>query len=88
MRESTGLDPVIAAHVVTTPGALEVTAATVAALRVLGQWPGPGPVVLGLGCTGGKHRGPAMAEHCAAAARAAGWEVDVVHRDVHRPVLA
>lgn len=88
LRASTGLDPVIAAHVVTTPGALEVTAATVAALQVLRRWPGPGPAVVGMGCIGGKHRSVAMAEHCAAAARAAGWEVVVAHRDVHRPVLA
>ncbi|GAA1451142.1 RNase adapter RapZ [Nocardiopsis tropica] len=87
-RQRTGLDPVIAAHVVTTPGALEVSAATVAALDVLRRWPGDGPVVIGWGCAGGRHRSVAMAEHLADAARVAGWVVDVVHRDVHRPVLA
>lgn len=87
-RQRTGLDPVIAAHVVTTSGALELTAATVATLPVLRQWPGQGIPVIGWGCTGGKHRSVAMAEHCAVAARADGWAVTVVHRDVHRPVLA
>ncbi len=87
-RQRTGLDPVIAAHVVTTPGALEVAAATVAALDVLRRWTGAGPVVIGWGCTGGRHRSVAMAEHLADAARVAGWAVDVVHRDLHRPVLA
>lgn len=87
-RQRTGLDPVIAAHVLTTPGALEVAAGTVAALDLLRRRVGAGPAVIGWGCTGGKHRSVAMAEHLAVAARAAGWVVDVVHRDLHRPVLA
>lgn len=86
-RQRTGLDPGIAAHVVSTSGVLEVSAATVAALDVLRHWPGAGPVVIGWGCVGGKHRSVAMAEHLAVAARVAGWTVDVVHRDLHRPVL-
>lgn len=86
-RQRTGLDPVIAAHVLTTPGALEVAAATVAALDVLRRWHGDGPTVIGWGCTGGKHRSVAMAEHLAVAARVAGWTVDIVHRDLHRPAL-
>jgi RNase adapter protein RapZ len=41
-------------------------------------------LTLAIGCTGGRHRSVAVAERLAGRLRAAGWNVDVHHRDVGR----
>jgi UPF0042 nucleotide-binding protein len=47
---------------------------------------GKAHLVIALGCTGGRHRSVAIAEHLAARyAAMEGYVVDVAHRDVSRP---
>ena len=47
---------------------------------------GKAHLVLAIGCTGGRHRSVAIAEHLADRFRNSGeYLVEVVHRDVHRP---
>jgi RNase adapter protein RapZ len=47
---------------------------------------GKAHLVLAIGCTGGRHRSVAIAEHLADRYRPDGaYRVEVVHRDVHRP---
>jgi UPF0042 nucleotide-binding protein len=47
---------------------------------------GKAHLVLGIGCTGGRHRSVAIAEHLAARYRDEDeYLVEVVHRDVARP---
>jgi UPF0042 nucleotide-binding protein len=47
---------------------------------------GKAHLVVGIGCTGGRHRSVVIAEHLAARYRAGGdYLVDVAHRDVERP---
>ncbi|MDQ1702672.1 MAG: RNase adapter protein RapZ, partial [Frankiaceae bacterium] len=47
---------------------------------------GKSHLIVGIGCTGGRHRSVAIAEHLANHFRESGdYIVDVAHRDVDRP---
>jgi UPF0042 nucleotide-binding protein len=85
LRPMSGLDASVRDYVLAQPGASAFLAAYLAVLEVsLGGFEREGKryVTLAIGCTGGKHRSVAMAEQLAA--RLAGRDVTVSHRDLGR----
>jgi UPF0042 nucleotide-binding protein len=85
LRPLSGLDASVRDYVLAQPGASAFLAAYLAVLEVsLGGFEREGKryVTLAIGCTGGKHRSVAMAEQLAA--RLAGRDVTVSHRDLGR----
>jgi len=86
MRAQTARDPEVAEHVRRTAGVEEFNRALfeLVAVAVGLQL---GTVRVALYCIGGRHRSPVMAEDLAAGGRAAGWNVEVSHRDLDKPVL-
>ncbi|MEU9837327.1 RNase adapter RapZ [Streptosporangium sp. NPDC048047] len=75
-----GRDGRVQAVVLATPGVAElVDNLTAYALLPIG------PATIALGCAGGRHRAPAVAEILAARLRDLGRLVDVDHRHVHLP---
>jgi RNase adaptor protein for sRNA GlmZ degradation len=83
----TGRDERVRRHVLATPGAVELLAHLEGAARTLLRLAaGARPVVVAVGCAGGRHRSVALAEELAERL-GAGWPVEVEHRHVGRPVL-
>ncbi|HEY6495205.1 MAG TPA: RNase adapter RapZ [Trebonia sp.] len=85
LRPLSGLDASVRDYVLGQPAASEFVAAYLAVLEVsLGGFEREGKryVTLAVGCTGGKHRSVAIAEQLAA--RLAGRDVTVSHRDLGR----
>jgi len=87
MRSMTARDPEVVVSVMETPGAHAFVERLFTAVAVLVEL-GLGTVSVATGCVGGRHRGPVVATQLAALARAAGWTVEVHHRDLDKPVLA
>ncbi len=90
MRELTGLDEPVRAHVLATPGArqiIEQTATRVLALLAYHRPGDDGPLLVHTFCQGGRHRSVAIAEAIAAQLRACGISAQVTHRDVTKPVV-
>ena len=85
LRAMSGLDAPVREYVLAQQGAPEFLAAYLAVLEIsLAGFEREGKryVTLAIGCTGGKHRSVAMAEQLAA--RLAGRDVTVSHRDLGR----
>jgi RNase adaptor protein for sRNA GlmZ degradation len=85
LRNLTGLDPEIRDHVLQTPGAWGIARSLAEAGERLLSNTGQ-PVVLAFGCGGGRHRAVALAELAASFLR--DYDVEVIHRDIDKPVLA
>lgn len=92
MRYLTGLDEVVYAHVMATPGAQLLVHNTVLAVHGLMDQARPSSLTVAAGCTGGRHRAVVMGRELARLltefGRVAGYGVELRHRDVHRPVLS
>lgn len=86
----TGLDAPVRDYVLSRPGAQEFLRAYIEALQILlegDEREGKHFVTLAVGCTGGKHRSVAIAEHLAARLGEEGpyaSDVQVTHRDLGR----
>ena len=83
----TGQDAPVRDYVLSQPGAQDFLRAYLEALQVLlagDEREGKHFVTLAVGCTGGKHRSVAIAEHLAAKLAGTGSDVQVVHRDLGR----
>ncbi|MEU9606143.1 RNase adapter RapZ [Streptomyces sp. NPDC048057] len=91
MRQMTGLDDRVYQHVLATPGAWQLAAQTTLAAHILLTESGAPMLTVAAGCVGGRHRAVVMAREIQKLAllyvEASGYEVELVHRDVHRPVL-
>jgi RNase adapter protein RapZ len=82
-----GRDQPVRDYVLGQPGAAEFLDSYLAALRVVldgYEREGKRFVTLAIGCTGGKHRSVAVAEHIAAQLGGKGPAVQVLHRDLGR----
>lgn len=87
LRPHTGLEAPVRDYVLAQSGAREFLDRYHDVLRLVTagyQREGKHFATLGVGCTGGKHRSVVIAEQLAAALRADGVEVTVVHRDLGR----
>lgn len=87
LKSHTGLDEAVRDYVLAQEGAAEFADAYLQALRpVLAGYARENKryAVLGVGCTGGKHRSVAMSEHLAARLAESGVAVTVRHRDLGR----
>jgi RNase adaptor protein for sRNA GlmZ degradation len=91
MRELTGLEPQVRAHVLGTPGAQELIDGLVAVVQsIRAQLNARGLVAqVAFGCSGGRHRSPAVANEVGHALHQGGrgHQVEIVHRDILRPVV-
>ncbi|MFJ4873251.1 hypothetical protein [Streptomyces sp. NPDC088757] len=92
MRYRTGLDADVHAHVLATPGAVDIIARTALQLRALADEVPVGRLArLTVACQGGRHRSVAVAETVARLV----WEawggeygVDIEHHHIDHPVLS
>ncbi|MER7129711.1 RapZ C-terminal domain-containing protein [Streptosporangium saharense] len=88
MRYLTGLDTAVACHVLDTPGARALVRHMAAAARDLAQILPHKQIVVGVGCQGGRHRAPALAQAILRDLRAHKvGEVEVTHRDIEKPLI-
>jgi UPF0042 nucleotide-binding protein len=87
LRPLTGLDTAVSDYVVERPGAREFLDRYSELLKFVADGyihEGKRYVTIAVGCTGGKHRSVAMAEHLAARLVKEGVETLVLHRDLGR----
>jgi UPF0042 nucleotide-binding protein len=77
-----GFHPEVKHVVRTTPGAATLVALVV---QLVTGWPADRTCTVAIGCQGGKHRGPALAELVGTLLATLGQLVAIEHRDVHRP---
>lgn len=86
LRELTGHDDRVRAHVLGTPGIADLLDAMTPPVLVLAHV-ARRPIEVGFGCGGGRHRAPVAARELGARLRRAGLRVVVDDLDLHRPVL-
>lgn len=87
LRPRDGREPEVAAHVAGDPlyaSFFEKLAEMAELLLPAYRREGKSHFLLGLGCTGGRHRSVAVAEALSARLRAGGWRVNLRHRDLER----
>lgn len=87
LRSLSGQDPEIVEYVVERPSAQRFIGDLDQLLEHLlpeYQAEGKSYLTVAFGCTGGRHRSVAIAEHLAARLQAAGWRPRVNHRDIER----
>jgi RNase adaptor protein for sRNA GlmZ degradation len=86
LRQLTAADGQVRDAVLSTPGAaaLAERIAGVAMAYLAGR--GRGPVIIAVGCAGGRHRSAVITEHAARILSQRSVPVAVTHRDLHRPV--
>lgn len=87
MRYMTALDPEVYAHVMLTPGALDLAAWTAARLLAMVRIGDGAPVRAYFACRGGRHRAPSLAWSVALTLWREGITVHVTHRDIDKPVI-
>lgn len=87
LRELTASDPAVMDAVYATPGVLRLAASIALAAQAYGHGPQPGPVTVAIGCAGGRHRAPAIADKVAYHLEIRGVPVTLTHRDMHRAVI-
>ena len=86
LRELTAHDQAVIDNVRRQPGAAEFTASLFHLVGDIGTT-AKGAVRVVLACRGGRHRAPRFAEDLAELGREAGWDVEVEHRDLAKPVV-
>ncbi len=90
LKHKTGLDPEVRDYVFSTPEAEDYYASALNLIRqriaFYHRYDSPlkTPLVIAVGCTGGKHRSVSMTYRLAEALRAEGVELRVVHRDLNK----
>ena len=90
LRPRNGLDPEVRDHVFSTPEARAYLETALALLRQRIAFhnsydsPLKQPLVLAVGCSGGKHRSVSMAYRLAEALRSEGYPIRVIHRDLRK----
>ncbi len=87
LRNLTGLDPAVAAHIAADPLHDPFLARVTDLVRFLlpaFKTEGKSHLAIGFGCTGGQHRSVAMTERLAKTLAEEGWQVSKRHRELER----
>ncbi|MEV0649923.1 RNase adapter RapZ [Phytomonospora sp. NPDC050363] len=87
LRALTGADEPVQAAVLATPGVAALVTTLAGAVVAMRTGPSAAAVTVALGCGGGRHRAPVVADAIAAALHQRGIETAVGHRDIRRPLL-
>lgn len=87
LRYLTAADDRVRAAVLATPGAAALAERIAGTAMAYLAAPGRGPVVIAVGCAGGRHRSAVIIEHAARLLNQRGVPATVTHRDLHRPVI-
>jgi UPF0042 nucleotide-binding protein len=89
LRHRTARNQQVAATVLATPGVRPLIASMAASALAYAAGPSAGvEVTIAVGCVGGRHRAPTIAETLADVLLAMALDVEVVHRDIDRRVLS
>jgi UPF0042 nucleotide-binding protein len=89
LRHRTARDQEVAATVLATPGVRPLIASMAASALAYASGPSaPAQVTVAVGCVGGRHRAPTIAETLADVLLAMALDVEVDHRDIDRRVLS
>ncbi|GAB2722347.1 RapZ C-terminal domain-containing protein [Kitasatospora kifunensis] len=87
LRYLTAHDEPVRRAVLTTPGIRELIACTAGAVEAFDLGPFRGPVLIAVGCAGGRHRAATVAMVLADRLRKLGLSVELVHRDLDKQVV-
>lgn len=87
LRYMTADDEPVRAAVLATPGITALVEAAASAVDAFAAGPSAGAVTVADGCAGGRHRAPVFSRALADRLLAAGHQVTVQHRDMHKPVV-
>jgi RNase adaptor protein for sRNA GlmZ degradation len=87
LRHLDAADDLVRATVLATPGAAALGERIAGVAMAYLAGPGRDPVIIAVGCAGGRHRAPVIAEHAARLLNRRGVPATVTHRDLHRPVI-
>jgi len=87
LRQLTATDERVVRAVLDTTGVPLLARSIVLAVGALLIGPSAGPVVVAVGCVGGRHRSPVIAAYVAQALEHGGTRTAVTHRDMGRPVI-
>lgn len=87
LRHLTAEDPDVIDAVMSTPGIPQLIDAAADTVRAFRSGPQPGPIVLAIGCAGGRHRAAVIAAMTTDLLNSAGIPATLTHRDMHRPVI-
>ncbi|MDM7458398.1 MAG: RNase adapter RapZ [Paracoccus sp. (in: a-proteobacteria)] len=91
LRQLTGLDPRVQAHVAADPrfdAFFEKTRDLVEFLLPAHMEEGKSHLAVGFGCTGGQHRSVTLVQRMAVSLAEAGWPVSIRHRELERRINA
>jgi RNase adaptor protein for sRNA GlmZ degradation len=89
LRYLTARDAEIRTAVLLTPGVQGLVTATAAAVAAYASGPSAGPVIVAIGCQGGRHRAPAVGMALASTLTTL-WgltHISLVHRDIDKVVI-
>ena len=87
LRHLTAEHEAVMAAVLATPGVTHLIQAIAAAANAFRLGPTPGPVVIAVGCVGGRHRSATIAAEVARHLQRASVPTALTHRDLRRPVI-
>jgi hypothetical protein len=87
LRHLTATDERVVRAVLETPGVPALVRSIVLAVSAFLAGPGGGPVVVAIGCVGGRHRSPVIAADVTQMLQHAGIRPSLGHRDMGRPVI-
>jgi len=88
LRSLTAADEPVVTAVLSTPGVAGLIESLASAARAFRGGPCPAPLMIAVGCAGGRHRSAVIAAEVSRQLRAEGIPVTLSHRDIHRPVVA
>lgn len=87
LRYMTANDDPVHRAVLATPGIPDLLTALTAAANAFLAGPGDAPIVIAVGCAGGRHRAAVVAAELASALSSQHIPTQLVHRDLTQPVV-